>query len=91
MIISAPSGMAWWFEELEIYQLTAPRISSVIRIADHTFAEQATFGADVKQMMAAGMSFEDVKTSPDFRIMAKSRLHQLQMSVNEQLAAAFSF
>ncbi len=81
------------FEDLEIYKLTAPRIAAVIRIADHTFAEQATFGEDVKQMMRRGYSFEDVKAAPtaEFTVMAKSRLYRLQKDIDGKLAAAFSF
>ena len=81
------------FEDLEIYKLTAPRISAVIRIADHTFAEQSTFGEDVKQMMRRGYSFEDVKAAPtaEFTVMAKSRLYRLQKDIDGKLSAAFSF
>lgn len=84
----APAGRS--FEDLEIYQMTAPRIKGVIRLEDHTFSEPATFGADVKQMMSKSLSFHEVRQSPEFTLMAKARLHRLEQEINGKLAAAFS-
>ena len=74
-------------EELAVYKKTAGRINAVIHLADHTFTEPATFGRDVKQMMAAGLTFTEVRQSKDFTIMAKSRLHQIAQEVNGQLSS----
>jgi hypothetical protein len=80
----APAGRR--FEDLEIYQMTASRIKAVLRLEDHTFSEQSTFGADVKQMMSKGLSFNEVRQSPEFTLMAKARLHRLEQEINGQLS-----
>ncbi len=54
-------------------------------MADHTFSEPATFGIDVKQMMSKGLTFAEVRQSPEFTLMAKARLHRIEQEVNGQL------
>ena len=73
------------FEELEVYKASAGRIAYGIHLADHTFSEPATFGIDVKQMMSKGLTFAEVRQSPEFTLMAKARLHRIEQEVNGQL------
>jgi hypothetical protein len=74
-------------EDLSIYKASAGRISAIVHLADHTFTEPATFGADVKQMMAKGLSFAEVRESADFTLMAKARLKQIESEVHGQLSS----
>jgi hypothetical protein len=74
------------FEDMEIYQKHKSRISGLVRLPDWTYTDQQTFGVDVSQMMKAGLTFEEVKTSPDFSLMAKSRLNRVKNEVFGKLA-----
>ncbi|MBI4723989.1 MAG: conjugal transfer protein TraL [Rhodomicrobium sp.] len=73
------------FEDLEVYKASAGRITAIVHLADHTFTEPATFGGDVKQMMSKGLTFGEIRESPEFTIMAKARLRQIEREVNGQL------
>lgn len=75
------------FEELEIYKMTADRIKAIVKLDDHTFSEAATYGVDVKLMMSKGLTFREVRQSPDFTLMAKHRLHLLEREVIEKIRA----
>ncbi len=75
------------FEDLEIYKMTAHRIKTVVKLEDHTFTEAATYGVDVKLMMSKGLTFGEVRQSPDFTLMAKHRLHLLEREVNEKVSS----
>jgi hypothetical protein len=44
-------------------------------------------GRDVATMLARQMTFEEAIASPEFRIVAKSRLSQVRMATFEQLDA----
>ena len=73
-------------QDLAVYKASAGRIGSIIHLADHTFTESATFGADVKQMMSKGLTFAEVRQSPDFTLMSKARLKQIEDEVYGQLS-----
>jgi hypothetical protein len=46
-----------------------------------------THGRDVATMLARQMTFEEAIASPEFRIVAKSRLSQVRCATFEQLDA----
>ena len=74
------------FEDMEIYQQHKERIFGLVRLPDWTYTDQATFGVDMQQMMKAGLTFDEVRTSPDFNLMAKSRLHRIKTDIYDKLA-----
>ena len=73
-------------EDLAVYKACAGRIAAIVHLADHTFTEPATFGADIKQMMSQGLSFAEVREAPSFTLMAKARLKQFEEEVYGQLS-----
>lgn len=70
------------FEEMKVYQQHKSNIRGIVRIARQT---GATFGEDVKQMLDAKMTFDEVDQSDRFGLMAKSRLRKVRKSIFEQL------
>ena len=57
-----------------------------MRLPDWTYTQQATFGVDVRSMMAAGLTFAEVQDSPEFTLMAKSRLKRIERDLEGKLA-----
>ena len=55
----------------------------LVRIARQT---GSTFGEDVKNMLDAKLTFDEVARSADFGIMSKSRLAKVKGAIFEQLA-----
>jgi len=77
------------FEEMDVYQEFHDRIAGVVQLPDWTFTDPKTFGEDVQKMMTLGLTFEEVKSSPEFGVIEKSRLGRVQQATYEQLDAAF--
>ncbi|HGN0313162.1 TPA: P-loop NTPase [Proteus mirabilis] len=71
------------FEEMKVYQQNKDRVRGIVRIARQT---GSTFGEDVKLMLDSKLTFDEVATSEDFKLMAKSRLAKIKNSIFEQLA-----
>jgi hypothetical protein len=74
------------FEAMEIYERWRGRIGALVRLPDWTYAQQATFGVDVRAMMASGLTFAEAQRSPQFTLMAKSRLKRLERDLDAKLA-----
>ena len=72
------------FEEMKVYQNNRDRVHGLVRIARQT---GSTFGKDVQLMLDSKLTFDEVAASPDFGLMAKSRLAQVKKAIFEQLAA----
>lgn len=71
------------FEEMKVYQNHKDRIRGLVRIARQT---GSTFGKDVQLMLDSKLTFDEVAQSPDFGLMAKSRLSNVKKGIFEQLA-----
>lgn len=71
------------FEEMNVYQSNKQRVKGIIRIPRQT---SSTFGEDVKQMMDRKLTFDEVAQSPEFGLMAKSRLAKVRKTIFDQLA-----
>ncbi|HGC8067028.1 TPA: conjugal transfer protein TraL [Yersinia enterocolitica] len=71
------------FEDMKVYVNNKDRIHGIVRIARQT---GSTFGEDVKLMLDSKLTFEEVNQSPDFKLMAKSRLTKVKNAIFEQLA-----
>ena len=71
------------FEEMKVYQNNKDRVRGIVRIARQT---GSTFGEDVKLMLDSKMTFDEIKQSPDFGLMSKSRLSKVKTAIFEQLA-----
>ena len=72
------------FEETRAYQGNAGRIAGVVHLAP---LDPLTHGRDVETMLARQVVFADAIASPEFKIVAKSRLSQVRRAVFEQLDA----
>lgn len=70
------------FEETRAYQDNKARIAGVVHLAP---LDPLTHGRDVATMLARQVVFDEAIASPDFRIVAKSRLSQVRRAVFEQL------
>ncbi len=77
------------FEQMEVYKKYRDRLSGVIYLPDCTFADPKTFGEDIARMMTQGLTFEEVKTSPDFGIIEKSRIHRVRTQIYQQIETVF--
>lgn len=71
------------FEEMKVYQKNKGRVHGLVRIARQT---SSTFGKDVQMMLDSKLTFNEINASPDFGLMAKSRLGQVKKAIFEQLA-----
>lgn len=72
------------FEEMKVYTNNRDRVHGLIRIARQT---GSTFGKDVQLMLDSKLTFDEVAASPNFGLMAKSRLAQVKKAIFEQLDA----
>jgi hypothetical protein len=72
------------FEETRAYQDNASRIAAVVHLPP---LDPLTHGRDIATMLARQVVFEEAIASPEFRIVAKSRLSQVRKSVFDQLDA----
>lgn len=71
------------FEKMNVYQNNKDRVRGLMRIARQT---NSTFGEDIKLMLDNKLTFDEVAQSPDFGLMAKSRLSRVKTAIFEQLA-----
>lgn len=72
------------FEEMRVYMNNRERVHGLVKIARQT---GSTFGKDVQLMLDAKLTFDEVAASPNFGLMAKSRLAQVKKAIFEQLDA----
>ena len=72
------------FEEMKIYLNNKDRVHGIVRIARQT---GSTFGKDIQLMLDSKLTFDEVKGSADFGLMAKSRLHRVQEAIYRQMGA----
>jgi hypothetical protein len=72
------------FYDMEIYRRHKARIYAVISLPQRT---ASTFGADMADMMRRHLTFDEAIASPDFSVMAKSRLARIRKDVFDQLSA----
>jgi hypothetical protein len=72
------------FYDMEIYRRHKGRIYAVISLPQRT---ASTFGADMADMMRRHLTFDEAIASPDFSVMAKSRLARIRKDVFDQLSA----
>jgi CobQ/CobB/MinD/ParA nucleotide binding domain len=72
------------FTEMDIYNASKARIAGIVHLPQRTVA---TFGEDIKQMMALNLTFEEAIASPAFNLMAKQRLRLVNEDVRKKLSA----
>jgi hypothetical protein len=72
------------FEEMKVYLNNKDRVHGIVRIARQT---GSTFGRDIQLMLDSKLTFDEVKGSADFGLMAKSRLHRVQEAIYRQMGA----
>lgn len=70
------------FEETQVYKTHKARITALVRVPHHT---SELFAQDMDQLLSKKMTFDEALTSPDFRLMAKQRLKQIQREIFDQL------
>ena len=64
------------FTDMEVFKQNRHRIRSIVHLPLRT---AATFGEDIKEMMARHLTFEEAVASPDFTLMAKQRLRIIEI------------
>ena len=72
------------FTEMEVFKQNRHRIRGMVHLPLRT---AATFGEDIKEMMARHLTFEEAVASPDFTLMAKQRLRIIEIDVRKKLRA----
>jgi hypothetical protein len=72
------------FEELGVYLDNQSRVHGIVCLPKRN---PATFGADIEKMLTARLTFDEVRQSPDFYIMNKSRIFRVQQDIYGQLKA----
>ncbi len=78
-----PENNGKTFEQSKLYEENADQIHGLLKIAE---VNKETFGFDMRQMMEAKLTFEEVKENTAFKTMARSRLHRVWKDLNEQIA-----
>jgi len=71
------------FEQTPVYQKHKGRILAVVRLARQ---HPGTFGANLSEMLARGMTFAEADGSPEFFVIAKQRLRQVWRPIRDQMA-----
>ncbi len=71
------------FEQTPVYQKHKGRILAVVRLVRQ---QPGTFGANLSEMLARGMTFAEADASPEFFVIAKQRLRQVWRPIRDQLA-----
>jgi len=71
------------FEETPVYQKHKGRLLAAVRLARQ---HPGTFGANLSDMLARGMTFAEADKSPEFFVIAKQRLRQVWRPIRDQLA-----
>jgi hypothetical protein len=61
------------------------RITALVRVPYHV---SELFAQDMDQLLTRKMTFDEAMQSPDFRLMTKQRLKQIQREIFDQLAIA---
>jgi hypothetical protein len=79
--VIAPGGKD--FEQIQAYINHKDRITALVRVPFHT---SELFAQDMDQLLTRKMTFDEAQQSPDFRLMAKQRLKQIQREIFDQLA-----
>jgi hypothetical protein len=75
------------FTDMEVYRQNRHRIRGIAHLPLRTVA---TFGEDIKEMMAKHMTFAEAVASPEFTLMAKQRLRIVEIDVRKKLRAILS-
>ncbi|HEU4854382.1 MAG TPA: conjugal transfer protein TraL [Nitrosospira sp.] len=70
------------FEDMKIYKKHKDRVFGIVRIKERT---SDTFGRDIRKMLEANLTFEEINMHPDFHLMSKSRLFQVKKAIFDQL------
>lgn len=80
--IKAEDGTA--FEKMNVYLENKHRIYGIVGVPKQN---PATFGVDIEKMLTARLTFDEVRQSPEFFVMNKSRVFRVQQEIYRQLGA----
>ena len=70
------------FEEMNVYRSHRQRISGIVHLPERT---KATFGEDVRRMIASRETFAEAEQSTTYSVMAKHRLNRVRSEIYRQL------
>lgn len=70
------------FEDMKVYQNNKDRITAIIRIPDY---KEETFGADLKEMLKAKLTFREAVAKKVLTIMMRQRLKIISDQIFKQL------
>lgn len=71
------------FTKLKLYTSNASKIAGIVKLPNRT--ESDAFMSDLKQMQEKHMLFSEVLASPDFGLVAKSRMRKVMSEVFAEL------
>lgn len=83
--IAEVKGEGKAFEEMKLYKKYKDRVNGMVRLEYETSTAE---GQDMKQMLSSSLTFDEVKDSPDFSFMPKTRLLRIRDEIFSQLEKA---
>lgn len=69
------------FEEMSVYLNNQDRIQGIVYLPERS----KMFNDDIEKMITLRLTFDEVRQSPEFFIMNKSRIHRVQKDIYSQL------
>lgn len=73
------------FEETQVYQDHKGQIAGLIRVPQHS---SELFAQDMDELLTKKLTFAEAIEGPNFRLMAKQRLKQMQREIFDQISVA---
>lgn len=70
------------FEEMNVYLDNESRVHGIVCLPKRN---PATFGADIEKMLTSRLTFDEVRHSPEFYTMNRSRIFRVQQEIYSQL------
>lgn len=74
------------FEEMNVYLTNKERVQGIVRLPKQ---EQSTYGANMEQMLAKKLTFNEINMAPDFDLMKKSRLFRIKKDIFQRMKPVF--
>jgi hypothetical protein len=79
---SATGAETMGFTEFKVYEENRSAVRGIVTLANRN---PDTFGRDIQDMATQKLTFDEVRQSPRWSLMAKCRLATVEREINEQL------
>lgn len=73
------------FKEMKVYKKNKDRVHGVVRLE---YGSGTSEGQDIKQMLDASLTFDEVENAPEFGYMPVKRLKRIRKEIFDQLEVA---